>query len=262
MAGRQHLAHAQQRTRRGGVRERAVLLVAAQRLAVDRAAQAAQAGLLAGPDAGRREDRLLDVALDDLVAQQPDVGTARATGPRRVGDDATNLCKQCIPGREHDLAAAAQAALGQHQQRDAAIVDGLEHGLSGGLEHADELVHGPDVELVEVTGLAADADQVRVGIAEEPAGALGIAQDVVEERVRTADEVRAATRVHGLVEHDAEAVAGLIATRPELAERSRRTVALDCEVIRAERIGGVHAGQYPTSPRCAAGARVDWLVHG
>ncbi len=253
MAGRQHLGHAQQRARRGGVRERLVLLVAAQRLAVDGAAQAAQARLLAGADARRREDRLLDVALDDLVAQQPDVATARATRARGVGDNATNLCKECIPGREHDLAAAAQAALRQHEQRDAAIVDGLEHGLRGGLEHAHELVHGPDVELVEVAGLAADADQVRVGVAEEPAGALGVAQNVVEERVRTADEVRAATRVHGLVEHDAEAVAGLIATRPEVAERSRLTVALDCEVIRAERIGGVHAGQYPTSPRCAAG---------
>ena len=82
MAGRQHLGHAEQRTRRGGVRKRLVLLVAAQRLAVDGAAQAAQAGLLAGADAGRREDRLLDVALDDLVAQQPDVATAGATGPR------------------------------------------------------------------------------------------------------------------------------------------------------------------------------------
>ena len=259
MARRQHLGHAQQRARGGGVRERPVLLVAAQRLAVDGAAQAAQAGLLAGTDAGRREDRLLDVALDDLVAEQPDVAASRAARPRRVGDNATNLRKQRVPGREHDLAATAQAALGQHEQRDAAVVDGLEHGLRGGLQHADELVHRPDVELVEVAGLAADADQVRVGVTEEAARALGLAQDVVEERVRAADEVRAATRVHGLVEHDAEAIAGLIAARPEVAERPRLAVALDREVIRAERIGGVHEGEYPTSPRCAAGASVDWL---
>ena len=109
--------------------------------------------------------------------------------------------------------------LGQHEQRDATIVDRLEHGLGGGLQDADELVHRPDVELVEVAGLAADADQVRVGVAEEAAGALGVAQDVVEERVGGADEVRAAARVHGLVEQDAEAVAGLIAARPEVAER-------------------------------------------
>ena len=82
VARRQHLGDAEQRARGGDVRKRLVLLEAAQRLAVDRAAQAAQARLLAGADAGRREDRLLDVALDDLVAEQPDVAAARAAGAR------------------------------------------------------------------------------------------------------------------------------------------------------------------------------------
>ncbi len=253
VAGRQHLGHAQERTRGSGIRERLVRLEAAQRLAVDRAAQAAQSRLLAGADARRREDRLLDVALDDLVAEQADVAAACTPGARRVGDDATNLRKQRIPGREHDLAAAAQAHLGQDEQRDAAVVDGLEHRFRGGLQHADELVHRPDVELVEVAGLAADADQVRVGVAEEAACALRVTQDVVEERVGGADEIRAATRVHRLVEHDAEAVAGLIAARPEVAERPRLTIALDREVVRSERIGGVHEGQYPTFPDARRG---------
>ena len=93
VARREHLGHAEQRAGGCGVRQRAVLLEAAQRLAVDRAAQPAQARLLAGADAGRREDRLLDVALDDLVAEQPDVAVARATGARRVRDDATNLSR-------------------------------------------------------------------------------------------------------------------------------------------------------------------------
>ncbi len=246
MAGRQHLGHAQQGARRGDVRERLVGLEAAQRLAVDRAAQAAQTRLLAGADAGRREDRLLDVALDDLVAEQADLAAPRAAAARRVGEHRAHLREQRVPGREHDLAAAAQADLGHHEQRDAAVVDRLEHRLGGGLQDADELVHRPHVELVEVAGLAADADQVRVGVAEEAALPLRVAEHVVEERVRRGDQVRAAARIHRLVEHDAEAVAGLIATRPELAERARLTIALDREVIGVERIGGVHEGQYPT----------------
>ena len=255
MAGRQHLGDAQQRTGAGDAREQLVGLEAAQRLAIDRAAQAAQAGLLAGADAGGREDRLLDVALDDLVAHEADLAAAGASGARAVGEHATNLGEQRIPGREHDLAAAAQPDLGHHEERDAAIVDGLEHGLRRGLHDADELVHGPDVELIEVARLAPHADQIRVGVAEEAALALGVAQDVVEERVGGADEVRAAARVHRLVEHDAEAITGLIAARPEVAERPGLTVALDLEVIGSERIGGVHGGQYPTFPNARRGQR-------
>jgi len=213
------------------------------------------------------------VALDTLVAgtlernpelqfYQAEIAAAGSPRPGGVGDNATDLGKQGIPGRENDLAATAQTALGQHEQRDAAIVDGLEHRLRGRLQHTDELVHGPDVELVEVAGLAADADQVRVGVAEEPARALCLAQDVVEEGVRAADEVRAATGVHGLVEQDAEAIAGLIAARPEVAERPFLAVALDGEVIRVERIGGVHGREYPTSPRCAAGGARTLAPHG
>ena len=155
MAGRQHLGHAQQRARGGGVRERSCTLEAAQRLAVDRAAQAAQARLLAGTDAGRREDRLLDVALDDLVAEQADIAVARTAGARRVGDDATNLRKQRVPGREHDLAAAAKADLGQHEQRDA--------------EHFETLKGADHVRVVFVRGAGetfcagADIDWMRRG---------------------------------------------------------------------------------------------------
>src|SRR4029077_4676051 len=107
-------------------------------------------------------------------------------------------------------------------------------------------------------GLAADTDEIRVGVAEEAAGSLGVAENVVEERVRGADEIRAAARIHGLVEQDAEAIAGLVSARPEVAERPRLTAALDGEVIGAEGVGGVHARQYPTLQGCAAGARVDW----
>ena len=45
------------------------------------------------------------------------------------------------------------------------------------------------------------------------------------------------------------------AARPELAERPRRTVALDLEVVGAERIRGVHVGQYPTFPDAGRGQR-------
>ena len=81
-------------------------------LAVDVAAQAPQAGLVAGVEAGRREDRLLDVALDDPVADERDVGVAGAAGARRVEHDGAHLVEERVPGREHDLAAAARARLG------------------------------------------------------------------------------------------------------------------------------------------------------
>jgi hypothetical protein len=92
-------------------------------------------------------------------------------------------------------------------------------------------VQRPDVELVEVARLAPHPEQVHVGVAEEVAGAVLLAKQVVEERDGAADQVRAADGVHRLGEDDAQAVVRLPPARPERVERLRRAVPLDREVF-------------------------------
>ena len=240
MAGRQHLGDAQEGARGGRVRQRAVLLEAAHRLLVEVAADAAVARLRAGAETRGREDRLLDVGLNHLVAEQLHVGLADLAGQRVVEHDDLDRVEERVPGRQHDGTADANARLRDREVRDAAVVDGVDQRLGGRREDADELVHRPDIELVPVAGLAVDADHVRVGVAEEVGVAARLAQVVVEERVRPADQVRAADRVHRGTHHHAEAVAVLVATGPEGVERSGDAVALDGEVLGIECVGRMH----------------------
>ena len=136
-----------------------------------------------------------------------------------------------VAERRADEAAAARARLGDCEQRDPAVVHGLDDRLGGRLEDRHELVQRPHVELVEVARLAPHPEQEHVGVAEEVAGAVLLPEEVVEERDRAADEVRAADRVHRLGQHDAQAIVGLPPARPERVERLRRAVPLDREVF-------------------------------
>ena len=228
------------RGRRGAVGLDGLLL-----FPVDVAPQPPQARLVAGVEAGRREDRLLDIALDDLVPHERDVGVPGAAGAGRVEQHGAHLVEEGVPGREDDLATAARARLGHREQGDAAVVHRLDHGLGGRLQDRDELVQRPHVQLVEVPRLAADAEQVHVGVAEEVAGAVRGAQVVVEERDRAADQVRAADGVHRVREQDAQPVVGLPATRPQRGERLPGAVPLDGEVFGGERVGRMHAPILP-----------------
>ena len=255
MAGRQDFGDAEQRACRGRTRERAVLLDTAHRLAIEVAAQPAQTRLLARPDSGRREDRLLHIALDHAVPDERHVGAARASAARPVRDHAAHLREQRVPGRKHHLAAAAHARLGDRQQRDATVVDRLDHRFRAGLQDRHELVQRPHVELVEVARLAAHAEQVGVGVAEEVARAVADAQRVVEQGVRAADQVRATARVHRIREQDAEPVARLPTAGPEVGECAGLTVALDGEVLGSECVAGMHGAPI----LLAAGQTGAWL---
>ena len=252
MAGREHLGHTQQGTRGGRVRQRAVLLEAAHRLLIEVAADAAVTCLCTGTEARRREDRLLDVRLDHLVAQQLDVGLAGLTRQRVVEHDALDRVEERVPRRQHDGAADANAGLRDCEMRDAAVVDRVNQRLGGGRHDAHELVHRPHVELVPVARLAVHADHVRVGVAEEVRIAPGLTQVVVEQRVRAADQVRAAHGVHRSAHDDAEAVAVLVATGPEGVQRSGNAVALDGEVLGVECVGRMHEGDPRPNPSSRA----------
>ncbi|CAA9551789.1 MAG: hypothetical protein AVDCRST_MAG79-2762 [uncultured Thermoleophilia bacterium] len=242
VAGRQDLGQAEQCTRRGRPAQRAVALDRPERLAVECAAQATEPRLLACVDARGGEDRLLDVALHDAVPDERHVAAPRAAGAGGVRHDGPHGGQIGVPGREHDLAATAHTGLRHGEQRDPTVVDGLEDRLRRRLQDGHELVQRPDVELVVVAGLAPDAEHVHVRVAEEVARAEGLAQSVVEERDRAADQVRAPDRVHRLGEQHAESVTRLEAAGPQRVERAGRAVTLDGEGLGGERVGRVHAG--------------------
>ena len=256
MAWWQHLRDAKQRARRGSVRKRAVLLETTHRLLIEVAANAAITCLRTGADTRRREDRLLDVRLDHLVAKQCDVGLARLARQRVVEHDALDGVEERVPRRQHDRSTHANARLGNRQMRNTTIVDRVDQRLGRRRHDADELVHRPDVELVPVAGLAIDTNHVRVGIAKEVRRAARLAQVVVKERVRATDQIRAPDCIHRGSHQHAEAITVLITTGPEGCERSGRAITNDGEILRVECVGRMHGeilivcggpGECPTS---------------
>ena len=87
MAGRQHLGDAEQRARRGRAGQRAVLLDAAHRLAVEVAAQPAQTRLLAGVDCrGSRRSPARRSSRPRGCRRAPRRRRARLPAARRVRD--------------------------------------------------------------------------------------------------------------------------------------------------------------------------------